>query len=342
MNFYKTILKPIFFCLSPEHAHRVAVGLLTASLKIPIINNIIKKTYWLPPKPVQVFGLTFPNNIGLAAGFDKDGKYIAAMSALGFGFLEIGTVTPKPQGGNPTPRLFRLPKDNALINRMGFNNDGADALAERLKKYRQHTHSDTIIGINIGKNKTTPNEQATDDYLYCFNTLFAYADYFVVNVSSPNTPDLRALQEKAPLTALLTALQTANLQHPHQKPILLKIAPDLSDTQLDDILEIVTTTQLAGIIATNTTIARTDLKTSVQELTAIGNGGLSGRPLRQRATAIISYLHQRQPQCCIIGVGGIDSPEAAKEKLQAGATLLQIYSGMIYEGASLIKRIREG
>ena len=282
-------------------------------------------------------GLKFENPVGLAAGFDKDGKYYRQMAALGFGFIEIGTVTPKPQGGNPQPRLFRLPKDKALINRMGFNNEGVDAMVERLKGKRP---KGVIIGGNIGKNKVTPNEEAVNDYAICFEKLFDLVDYFVVNVSSPNTPGLRELQDKEPLTKLLSHLQKLNNQKPAQKPILLKIAPDLTNEQLDDIIDIVKDTKLEGVIATNTTIAREPLTTSKETIESIGNGGLSGAPLKQRSTEVIRYLYEKSgKQLFIIGVGGIDNPDEAIEKLNAGASLVQIYSGMVYYGPGLVKDI---
>lgn len=287
----------------------------------------------------RVFGLNFENPVGLAAGFDKDGKHIRAMQHLGFGFIEVGTVTPIAQEGNPKPRLFRLPKDEALINRMGFNNEGLDALVERLKNYKS---AGLIIGGNIGKNKTTPNERAYEDYALCFEALFPLVDYFVVNVSSPNTPGLRALQEKEPLTQLLEHLQRLNQQKPQPKPLLLKIAPDLNDQQLDDIIEIVQTTRLHGLIATNTTISREGLQTSSEKLEKIGDGGLSGQPLRQRSTEVIRYLFRALGEAVpIIGVGGINHPADAIEKLQAGASLIQIYSGLIYQGPSFIRKINE-
>ncbi|HFA48486.1 MAG TPA: quinone-dependent dihydroorotate dehydrogenase [Bacteroidetes bacterium] len=339
---YKIFIKPILFLFPPERAHYLTIFILKTILNIPVINWLFKKIYAVADKRLErnVFGLTFPNPVGLAAGFDKDGKYYKAMSTLGFGFIEIGTVTPVPQIGNPKPRLFRLPKDGALINRMGFNNEGVEAMVKRLKKGKL---KNVIIGGNIGKNKTTPNEEAVSDYSICFEALFNYVDYFVVNVSSPNTPGLRALQEKKPLTELLSHLQILNKQKNKPKPILLKIAPDLTDEQLDDILEIVETTKLAGIIATNTTISRSDLNTSEQQIKNIGNGGLSGKPLKERATEVIRYLNKKSKgKLIIIGVGGIASAEDALEKLNAGATLIQIYSGMIYEGPGLVKAINKG
>lgn len=292
----------------------------------------------------KVLGLTFPNSIGLAAGFDKDGKHIAGLACLGFGFIEVGTVTPLAQDGNPRPRLFRLPQDNALINRMGFNNEGLDSLTESLKAIRQKgLPNGLIIGGNIGKNKLTPNEDAVNDYLICFDKLFPWVDYFVVNVSSPNTPGLRELQEKEPLTRLLNRLQDQNKAQTAPKPILLKIAPDLTDSQLDDIAEIVQSTGLAGVIATNTTISRAGLNTPETQINEIGMGGLSGAPVRARATEVIRYLREKLgKEIAIIGVGGIDSAESAQEKLDAGADLVQVYTGMIYEGPALIKRILKG
>ena len=281
-------------------------------------------------------GLLFKNPVGLAAGFDKDGKYFREMSALGFGFIEIGTVTPKPQSGNPLPRLFRLPEDHALINRMGFNNDGVEAMADRLKKVKK---TGLIIGGNIGKNKSTPNEQAAEDYLFAFEQLYSYVDYFTVNVSSPNTPGLRDLQEKAPLTELLNRLSALNKSKPATKPILLKIAPDLTDTQLDDVIDIVLNTGIAGIIATNTTTDRTALKT---DTSTIGAGGLSGAPLKDRATAVIRYIAAKSDKkFTIIGVGGISTPEDAIEKLEAGADLIQVYTGLVYQGPGMVKEINK-
>jgi dihydroorotate dehydrogenase len=263
-----------------------------------------------------------------------------AMEVLGFGFVEVGTVTPRPQAGNPKPRLFRLIPDQAIINRMGFNNEGVEALCSRLAEYRR---SGMIIGGNIGKNKTTPNENAVDDYAQCFEALFPWVDYFVVNVSSPNTPNLRDLQEKEPLTALLSHIQQLNQAHPSPKPLLLKIAPDLTEGQLDDIIEIARATQLSGLIATNTTIERSGLDTPTEQVTSIGAGGLSGAPLRERATEVIRYIHEKtQGTLPIIGVGGISTPEDAREKLEAGASLVQLYTGFVYEGPAVVKRINQG
>jgi len=286
----------------------------------------------------EVFGLKFDNPVGLAAGFDKDAKLFDELASFGFGFVEIGTITPLPQDGNPKPRLFRLENDSGLINRMGFNNQGIEAVVSRLRRKK----SDIIIGGNIGKNKDTPNEEAVNDYAICFEKLFPYIDYFAVNVSSPNTPGLRDLQEKAPLTELLNILQELNNKKDKRKPILLKIAPDLTNEQLDDIITIVADTKIDGVIATNTTIDRSGLKTAKNKVEAIGNGGLSGKPVGLRSTQVIKYLAEKSNRAFpIIGVGGIHSTEDALEKLAAGATLLQIYTGFIYEGPSLVKRINK-
>ena len=338
---YKFLLKPILFLFPPERAHHITLFFLKLTLAIPIVGSLFRNHYEVRDERLakKVFGLEFKNPVGLAAGFDKDGQHFEAMSSLGFGFVEVGTVTPKPQVGNPQPRLFRLPTDGGLINRMGFNNEGVDALVERLKNRKK---SDLIVGGNIGKNKITPNENASDDYEICFEALFPYVDYFVVNVSSPNTPNLRALQEKEPLERLLNLLQKKNQAKGQPKPILLKIAPDLTDGQLDDILDIVSSTGIDGIIATNTTISREGLNTSSSQIQAIGNGGLSGAPLTKRSTEVIKYLFDKSGgELKIIGVGGITSPEEALEKLAAGACLLQVYSGLVYEGPSLIKTINE-
>lgn len=328
--------------MSPEKAHHITMMLMGIALSIPGVPWILKRLFRIEHNKLEreLFGLSFKNPVGLAAGFDKDGKYLSTMQHFGFGFIEIGTVTPKTQDGNPKPRLFRLREDHALINRMGFNNEGVDALQERLRK-RKLRYS-VIIGGNIGKNKITPNEKAEEDYVYCFEALFEFVDYFVVNVSSPNTPDLRDLQEKEPLKKLLTLLQEKNNTHKNPKPILLKIAPDLTDGQLDDIIEIVKETNLAGIIATNTTISRDGLLSSKAVLQRIGNGGLSGRPLVDRSTEVIRYIAEKSNHSIkIIGVGGIHDPADAIEKLNAGASLIQIYTGLIYEGPGLVKRINK-
>ncbi|EAZ82367.1 quinone-dependent dihydroorotate dehydrogenase [Algoriphagus machipongonensis] len=338
---YKSILKPLFFLKKPEDAHHFTFDLTKFTFNFPIAKSIVKSTFQLdhPSLEREVFGLKFKNPVGLAAGFDKDAKLIDEMAMLGFGFIEIGTLTPKPQDGNPQPRLFRLPSDESLINRMGFNNGGVHEAVKRLKKRK----SDVIVGGNIGKNKVTPNENAVDDYLICLEALHPYVDYFVVNVSSPNTPNLRDLQEKEPLTKLLLAVKKANDQKENPKPILLKIAPDLTNGQLDDIVDIVLETKIDGVIATNTTIDRSQLSTPVSQVEAIGAGGVSGKVLGKRSTEVIRYLSEKSNKSFpIIGVGGIFSAEDAIEKLEAGASLVQVYSGMIYEGPGLIKKIKKG
>lgn len=288
--------------------------------------------------PVECMGLEFVNPIGLAAGFDKDGKYFSAMAHLGFGFVEIGTVTPEPQAGNEKPRLFRLPKDQALINRLGFNNDGVAACVERLKNTERPAH--LIIGGNIGKNKWTPNAEAHKDYEAAFTALFPFVDYFVVNVSSPNTPGLRELQDKAPLDQLLSQLQELNRRKDHPKPILLKIAPDLSLNQLDDIVEVVKGNQLAGCVVSNTTIRRENLLTDEEKLREIGGGGLSGAPLHEESTLWLSRMRAALgSDFVLIGVGGVRTEEQVREKLDAGADLVQIYSGLVYEGPGMVRSI---
>jgi dihydroorotate dehydrogenase len=335
---YKLLVRPMLFLFSSEKAHYLALGLLQFVLKIPFVKSIFKKLY--VPKgqhlEKEVFGLKFKNPVGLAAGFDKNAAYYNELVYLGFGFIEVGTVTPQPQDGNPKPRLFRLKKDEALINRMGFNNDGLALMIANLKAKK----TDLIIGGNIGKNKNTPNENAADDYIACFKGLHDFVDYFVVNVSSPNTPNLRALQEKEPLTKLLTTLRTLNDTYFKPKPILLKIAPDLTEEQLDDIVEIVQSTGISGIVATNTTIERSGLKSSQSEIEGIGNGGLSGKPLKDKSTAVIRYIVQKSGgKIPIIAVGGIFTAQDAQDKLDAGAALVQVYSGFIYEGPELAKNI---
>lgn len=333
---YKSIIRHLLFLLPPETAHYLAFRLL----RLPLMSQLLGRIYRFehPALVREVFGVKFPNPVGLAAGFDKDARAYRQLADLGFGFIEIGTVTPRPQPGNPRPRLFRLPRDRALINRMGFNNEGVEAAVRRLKQ----RPANLIIGGNIGKNKLTPNADAVKDYEAAFEALYEHVDYFVVNVSSPNTPNLRELQDKAPLTALLNHIQSLNRQKPLPRPVLLKIAPDLSDAQLDDIIEIVRTTAIDGVIATNTTISREGLGTPEADVAAIGAGGLSGKPLARRATEVIRYLHDKSSGAFpIIGVGGIFSPEDALEKLRAGASLVQLYSGFVYEGPALVRRIKQ-
>ena len=335
---YKSLIRPLLFRFDPEAVHHFTVGTLTAAFALPGAGAIGEALYKVkdPALEREVFGLKFPNPVGLAAGFDKDARLVDALAHLGFGFIEIGTLTPRPQPGNPRPRLFRLPHDQAIINRMGFNNEGVEAAAKRLRQRK----STIIVGGNIGKNKDTPNEEATADYVRCFEVLFDEVDYFVVNVSSPNTPGLRALQEREPLQRLLLTLQEHNQRHEKSRPLLLKIAPDLTEPQLEDIVMLASEARLDGLIATNTTISRAHLQTPAAAVAEIGMGGLSGRPLRQRATEVVAYLRQHlPPQIRLIGVGGIMTAEDAAEKLQAGADLVQLYTGFIYEGPELIKQI---
>jgi dihydroorotate dehydrogenase len=337
---YRSFIRPLLFLIDPEKIHHLVFSVLRFKGQLPGFRKLTSAifTYNHPSLRKTVLGLSFKNPVGLAAGFDKDARIIDEMASLGFGFVEIGTLTPKPQPGNEKPRLFRLPEDQALINRMGFNNEGVRAAVERLKRRR----SDVIVGGNIGKNKVTPNENAFDDYGYCFETLYNYVDYFVINVSSPNTPGLRELQEKEPLKKLLEHVIGLSKAKQVYKPVLLKIAPDLSTSQLNDIIEILKLTGTDGIIATNTTISREGLQTSESVLKQIGNGGLSGKPLSERSTEVIRYLRQGLgSDYPIIAVGGIMTPHDALEKLKAGADLIQLYTGFIYEGPGLIKRINQ-
>jgi dihydroorotate dehydrogenase len=335
---YKLLIRPFLFSIDAEKVHYQVFSLLKSSCAIPGVRSLLKKmfVYESPVLEKKLFGIRFKNPVGLAAGFDKDAKLIDELSHLGFGFIEIGTLTPKPQPGNDKPRLFRLPNDQALINRMGFNNEGVHVAVERLKNKR----STVIVGGNIGKNKNTPNESAFDDYGYCIEALHPYVDYFVVNVSSPNTPGLRELQEKEPLRKLLLYVKSVIAQKPKTKPVLLKIAPDLTHNQLDDVVEILKSTGMDGVIATNTTISREGLTTLPGAVQEIGNGGLSGKPLSAKATEVIRYLRQQLGVSFpIIGVGGIMSVEDAVEKMNAGADLIQIYTGFIYEGPGFAKEI---
>ena len=334
------IFRSILFLFDPEKVHYFTSSLLNSLLKLPLVKFIWGKSFIVTDKRLErkVFGLTFKNPVGLAAGFDKNASMYDDLAYCGFGFIEIGTVTPKGQPGNDKPRLFRVKEDEGIINRMGFNNLGVDEVISNLKKKK----TDVLIGGNIGKNKVTPNDKAVEDYIFSFNHLFEYVDYFVVNVSSPNTPNLRELQEKEPLKQLLLALKNENKLKPMPKPILLKIAPDLTNNQLDDIVEIIDEVKLDGVIATNTTISRDKLKTPKVEIDKIGAGGLSGKPIKDRSTEVIRYLSEKSNKSFpIIGVGGIHSAEDAIEKLEAGASLIQLYSGFIYEGPALVKRINK-
>lgn len=337
---YKSLIKPLFFLFEPEKIHHIVFKVIKFLCAIPGVPSIIKSIYIVNDKRLErkLFGLTFPNPVGLAAGFDKDAKLYDELGYYGFGFIEIGTLTPKAQPGNEKPRMFRLPEDDGLINRMGFNNGGAEAAAERLKNRK----SNIIIGGNIGKNKITPNEEAVGDYEKCFETLFDFVDYFVVNVSSPNTPGLRALQDKEPLTKLLLRVKELNAQKKNPKAILLKIAPDLTNEQLDDIILIVKETKIDGVIATNTTISRANLQTPDSKLQACGAGGLSGKPLTKRSVEVVKYLSDKSNKAFpIIGVGGIHTGKDAVEMLKAGASLVQVYTGFIYEGPGIAKKINK-
>ena len=356
------ILRSILFLFSPEWVHYFSMNGLKLLGTIGF-KRIIAKLY----KPTgshqhTLFNIQFPNPVGLGAGFDKNARYLDELESLGFGFVEIGTVTPKPQAGNDKPRLFSLPKDKALINRMGFNNDGVKVVAERLKSWREqfrvsglaleenspgnkNIKPDTrnpklIIGGNIGKNKVTPNEDAWKDYEICFKELHPYVDYFVVNVSSPNTPGLRELQEKESLRKILSHLQTINATQTNPKPILLKIAPDLTTEQINDVIDLALEINLDGLVATNTTISREKLQTTNHKLQTIGTGGLSGLPLKQRSTEVVKYICERtKGKIPVIASGGIFTGEDAKEKLAAGASLVQVWTGFIYEGPAIVKRI---
>lgn len=333
---YKAVIFPILSRFDPEKIHYFTMGCLRLIYRFPGGKALLRALFHVDDTRLTTSfaGLTFKNPVGLAAGFDKNGQWVDELAALGFGFVEVGTVTPKAQEGNPKPRLFRLKKDSALINRMGFNNKGIEQLAENLRKRK----SSIIVGGNLGKNKVTDNALALNDYLVTFRALRDLVDYFVVNVSSPNTPGLRDLQEKGPLLEILMALQKENSDL--KKPVFLKIAPDLTDSQLDDIVEIVTLSGITGIIATNTTLSRESLETSREEVENIGAGGLSGRPLRKRSTEVIRYIRSKS-DIPVIGVGGIHSGPDALEKRAAGAGLVQVYSGFIYEGPGLIKKINK-
>jgi len=338
MSLYKATIRPFLFLFSPEVSHTITIGLLKTVCKIPLVPSLLRALYAIkdPALEREIASLKFPNPVGLAAGFDKNALFFREMGYLGFGFVEIGTVTPLAQPGNDKPRLFRLPADQALINRMGFNNDGMLAVAERIKR----KSPDILLGGNIGKNKVTANEDAVSDYEKCFDTLFDNVDYFVVNVSSPNTPGLRSLQDKEPLKNLLARLQTKNNTKPKRKPIFLKIAPDLTNEQLNDIIEIVRECKIDAVVATNTTLSREGLKTGGVD--AIGSGGLSGKPLTKRSTEVVRYLHEKSKGAFpIVASGGIHTVADAMEKLDAGATLIELYTGFIYEGPAQAKRINK-
>lgn len=332
---YKSIIRPIFFSFDPEKIHHFTFSLIKFASKIPGVPGIFRSLYQVkdPCLEREVFGLKFPNPVGLAAGFDKEAKLYNELSNFGFGFIEIGTITPKAQVGNPKKRLFRLKEDDAIINRMGFNNQGVEAAIENLK----HKRSNLIVGGNIGKNTDTKPEDYTADYEACFKALHPYVDYFVVNVSCPNVGSHAKLQDKGYLLELLDTLKTLNNKETIQKPIVLKIAPDLNNEQLDEIIEVVAETKIDGVIASNTSVSRDNLKASKAELEAIGNGGVSGKPVADKSTAVIKYLSENSNKAFpIIGVGGIHSAQDALDKIQAGATLVQVYTGFIYEGPKLV------
>lgn len=335
---YRSLIRPILFLFDPEKIHHLTFSALRFFCKLPGGKWLLTLLYSTDSFSLTttLCGITFKNPVGLAAGFDKDARLIDELNCLGFGFIEIGTLTPLAQPGNDKPRLFRLPADEAIINRMGFNNGGVQAAVERLKK----RNTGIVVGGNIGKNKVTPNEKAWDDYKIAYETLEPHVDYFVVNVSSPNTPGLRELQEKKPLQELMANIKSLSLSYPKPKPVFLKIAPDLTDTQLDDIVEILQETKTDGVIATNTTISREGLKTPGERITEIGNGGLSGKPLTGRSSKVVAYLRSKLgPDFPIIGVGGIMNSEDAKQMLKSGANLVQVYTGFIYEGPGFVSKI---
>lgn len=341
---YRSLVRPLLFSLPPETAHELALHSLSL-LKPKIVNRFVARSYTSSSLSLNRFGISFPNAVGLAAGFDKNGIALDALAALGFGFIEAGTVTFHPQPGNPRPRLFRLPQDRALINRAGFNNGGAAAFAKRVEKHRP----DCVLGVSIGKSKITPLDQATDDYLASFDLVYDVADYVAVNVSSPNTPQLRELQQAEQLSSLLSALQARSqeLQQVHQRlrpmPLLVKLSPDVSQEQLELIVDVLLRLRIDGVIATNTTISRDDLRTDRSEVAACGEGGLSGAPLRQRSTRMIADLYKlTKGKVPIIGVGGIFTAEDAWEKIAAGASLVQLYTGFIYQGPRIAHDINEG
>lgn len=337
---YKLLIRPLLFCFDPEKVHHFTFSFIKFSTRIPFVSSIIRAVYKVEKKSLErhLFGLTFKNPVGLAAGFDKNAVLYNELSNFGFGFIEIGTVTPKGQEGNPKKRLFRLKADKGIINRMGFNNEGLEAAITQLKKNK----GNVIIGGNIGKNTNTLPEDYTKDYLECFKALHPYVDYFVLNVSCPNVGSHAKLTDKDYLEELISEVQKANRKFDVQKPILLKIAPDLNNHQLDEIIELVANTKIDGVIASNTSVSRDNLKTSDTKLDSIGNGGLSGQPIKYKSTQVIKYLAEKSNKAFpIIGVGGIHSAKDALEKIQAGADLVQVYTGFIYEGPRLIKNINK-
>jgi dihydroorotate dehydrogenase len=343
MSFLNTaydLVRPLLFTLDPETAHNIALSSLSKLSNSKVLRPWLFDLDLHSHKDLtkEVFGLKFNNPVGMAAGFDKDGHYLRIYGPLGFGFVELGTVTPVGQPGNPKPRLFRLKKDNALINRMGFNNLGVDQLINRLKAFNNPYK--LIIGGNLGKNKSTPNEKAVEDYEICFQKLFPFVDYFVINVSSPNTPGLLELQEKEALATIVRRIQFLNRLHENPKPVLVKVSPDIGLSCLDSVLSTILDNELAGIVATNTTISRKGLSVSDDDIKSLGTGGLSGLPLFERSTKIVQYIRKNVGEKLgIIGVGGIHSPDQAMRKLDAGADLVQIYTGFIYKGPRLVARI---
>jgi dihydroorotate dehydrogenase len=335
------LLRKILFFFDAEDVHYFSMNTLMFLCKFSFIKKIIKRKF--TPHHIHLsknlFGLNFLNPVGLAAGFDKNAKYLEALETLGFGFVETGTVTPLPQAGNPKPRLFRLPKDKAIINRMGFNNDGVKVIAERLRKFKKNNHH-LIVGGNIGKNKITPNESAWKDYEICFNELHDVVDYFVVNVSSPNTPGLRDLQQKDSLRKILTHLQQINNTKEIQRPLLLKISPDLPQNELDDIIDLALEIKLDGLVAANTTISRRNLITPKERINTIGGGGLSGKPLNEKSNRITHHIYLKTKGAIpIISSGGVFTSFEAKEKFDRGASLVQVWTGFIYEGPAIVKKI---
>src|SRR6476620_6038744 len=341
-----SVIRKFLFLFSAERVHYFVMNMLKFVCDIGFFKKILSKIFTLNNSSLEreFFGLAFKNPVGLGAGFDKNALYLRELETLGFGFVEIGTVTPKAQAGNDKPRLFRLPKDQALINRMGFNNDGVEAIVERLKKWRQtnqqRSTASFIIGGNIGKNKVTPNEEAWKDYETCFTALHPYVDFFVVNVSSPNTPGLRELQEKEALKKILLHLQILNKSFVLAKPILLKIAPDLSWSQLDDVIDLATEIKLDGLVATNTTIGRDNLTTPMERIHSIGPGGLSGKPLKKRSTDVLEYIMEKtKGSIPVIASGGIFTGADANDKINAGASLMEVWTGFIYEGPVIVKKI---